>query len=247
MGYTIFIHPQVTPKTIKVEVQDEPRWIEPVYSYPEPEVTYDNDGNPIGMPGEVEPVLVSEGHWAEPSTHLDDQLNPVPAPVYPPTYSRKIWATREMDHYSADPKRRAELWEDSEGVATYADIVAVFPQLPLYTEMAARNWGMKQLSALAAPYATPERETWHVQQREAEAWLADTAAPAPMITALATARGITIAELVEKIMGNVNQFRVLSGQILGKQQALIDRAYGADSIDGLLAIAAELGINLMEI
>jgi len=247
MGYTIYYHPQVTPKIIQVEVADEPRWVEPVYETPEPVITYDNDGNPIGDYVETEQVLVTPGHWGPETSHMEDRLNPAPPSVYPASFSRKIWACRSMDVYSADPKLRAELWEDSAGTASYAEIVSVFPELPGYAELAARSWGDRQLAGLATPYAGHERETWHVQQREAEAWLVDPSTPVPMIAALASSRGITLEDLVQKILGNVELFRRESGRILGLQQALIDRAYGAQTMDELLAVATAIGIDLMQV
>jgi hypothetical protein len=68
-----------------------------------------------------------------------------------------------------------------------------------------------------------------------------------MISALAANRGITVADLVGKILGNVNLFRQASGQILGKQQALIDKGYGATTLEELLAVSDSIGIELMSI
>jgi len=247
MGHTIFYLGQVTPKIIQVEVVDEPRWIDPVYETPEPVITYDNDGNPIGNYEAEEQVLVTPGHWGPETSHLEDHLNPAQPPVYPASFSRKVWGCRSMDVYSADPKLRAELWEDTAGSATYAEIIEVFPELPRYVELAARNWGASQLQALVNPYGDSERETWHVQQREAEAYLADASAVVPMISAMATARGISVAEMAAKIQGNVSLFRQLSGQILGRQQQLIDKGYSAVTMAELLAVAESIGIDLMTV
>lgn len=247
MGYTIYYHPQVTPKIIQVEVVDEPRWIEPVYETPEPVITYDNDGNPIGDYVEAEQVLVTPGHWGPETSHMEDHLNPPPPPVYPASFSRKIWACRSMDVYSADPKLRAEVWEAADGTATYAEIIEVSPELPLYVELAARNWGARQLQALVNPYGNSERETWHVQQREAEAYLADASAVVPMISAMATTRGISVAEMAAKIQENVGLFRQASGQILGMQQQLIDKGYSAGTLEELLTVSESIGIDLMTV
>lgn len=239
MGYTIFVHPQVVPKMIQVRVEDEPLYFPPVYKYPDGQDPADGG---VGSFGE----LVTPERY-EPQSHMEDQLNPIPPAVYPASFGERIWYCRSMDHYSDDPKLRAELWEDPEGTATYPEILATFPELPRYVEIAARKWGSAQLDKLVSPYLGVERETWHVQQREAEAWQADPAANVPMITALAAARGITVADLVSKIMENVNAFRVASGVILGKQQALIDQGYQASELATLLAITDEVGIKLMEV
>lgn len=240
MGHTIYYREHVTPKIITVQVLDEPRMIPAVYEYPEGYSPEDGQDAGVG-------TLITPEHLAPESWHPEDQLNIPAEPVYPATFGRLIWRTKTLDVYSEDPRLRAELWEDAAGTATYADIIAVFPELPVYVEIAARNWGAAQLGLLAAPYTERERETWHVQQREAEAWLVDPIASVPMITSMAADRGITISDLVDKIMGNVNAFRVVSGSILGKQQKLIDRAYGATSLDELLSVSDSIGIDLMMI
>jgi hypothetical protein len=79
----------------------------------------------------------------------------------------------------------------------------------------------RQMTAIASPYTPEERETWPIQLTEAHAWLSDNTAPTPLLTALATARGITVAELAAKIQQNDALFRQVIGSLLGEQQKKI--------------------------
>lgn len=119
-----------------------------------------------------------------------------------------------------------------------------FPEPPTFTleqmreakEMEIRAAGSRRLEMLSAPYSLQERETWATQLSEAEAFLADTTAAAPMLDALSSARGIAKADLVALVMENANLFRVESGKILGQQQALLTRVWASVSAEELAAI-----------
>ncbi len=175
-------------------------------------------------------------------THPEQRLTPIPAPNYPGTFIKRVYYAREMDYYGSynNPFKRAELWEDSEGTATWDDILAAFPELVHCANTQIREVFSRKLATIAAPYYPTERETWHVQQREAEAYLADSTATMPMITALASARGIAVPALVDKIMENVNLFRTASGQILGQQQAKLDSVANLTCFEDMVALLQEL-------
>lgn len=80
----------------------------------------------------------------------------------------------------------------------------------------------QEMEALVKPYATTERETWFTQLKEADEWLADNATVTPMLSAIAAGRGISLADLVQKIKENDRAFRVAIGYYLGQQQAELD-------------------------
>lgn len=170
----------------------------------------------------------------------DEQiLNLGTPPVRPGTFGQLIWSDTS-DLYGADPTRRVELWTDPAGIHSWAEIIPACPGLLDSRRALIRAGGERRLGQLATPYMLHERETWHVQQREAEAWRATpNAAVIPMVTAMAANRGLTIDALVDKIMENVELFRTTSGQILGQQQALLDRIDAATDMDTLLSIAWE--------
>jgi len=79
-----------------------------------------------------------------------------------------------------------------------------------------RNEGQKQLNAIAEPYQSGERESWYIQVEEAKA------GAGAMLEAMATERGITVVEMATKILENNQTYRTAVGEVLGKQQALID-------------------------
>lgn len=79
-----------------------------------------------------------------------------------------------------------------------------------------------QMAAVASPYQLEERETWFTQLKEADEWLADNTTVTPMLTAMAEARGISVADLVAKIKVNDGLFRQAIGELLGAQQAELD-------------------------
>ena len=171
-------------------------------------------------------------------THPEQRLTPIPEPVYPASFTKRVWYARQLDFYgeTGDPRKRAELWEDPAGTATWADICGTFPDLPDYFRYGIRKHFGQVLQQIATPYMQAERETWHVQQREAETWLA-----------IAATRGIELADLVSKIMENVALFRQIAGQILGRQQLMLDQVGTAQSLDELTALASELGFEVLSV
>ena len=142
-----------------------------------------------------------------------------------------------FDPFSADEGNRKILLTDPQGTTTSAEIFATFPAIREPKEKEIRLEGGKRLEALAAPYGPEERESWATQQREARAWLVDNTAATPMLSAMATARGITLAVMVGKVMENVALFEAAAGQILGQQQALLDQVYAVTDFDIMWATA----------
>jgi hypothetical protein len=159
--------------------------------------------------------------------------NPGPPVVLPPE-CYTVYVPLGMDKYSPDPLQRRILISDPGGTATGAEIVAAFPELRTDAANTIRREGARRLAALVGPYRPEERETWHVQQREAEALQADPESPAPMVRAMAAARGIPVAILAGKILENVEAFRLASGIILGQQQALLDAIDTCTDFDRLM-------------
>lgn len=123
------------------------------------------------------------------------------------------------------------------GVDPDADVDIAAPWLRMNHAIKLRNEGSLRLSQLAGDYQPEERETWPIQSAEARAWLADNTASTPLLSALATARGISLEYLVGLVMENVALFEAASGAILGQQQALIVQLYAAPTLADALAVA----------
>ena len=96
---------------------------------------------------------------------------------------------------------------------------------------------MRRRDALIPEYPLHERETWDQQSMEAKAKAADPAAPTPLLSAMALARGITVAGLAAKVTAKAAAFAAAGGSIIGAQQALEDQlqtaldAYAGGSAD----------------
>lgn len=80
-----------------------------------------------------------------------------------------------------------------------------------------------QIAAIKSGYPDSEVLSWSKQETEARAWTADNAAPTPLLTAMATARGIDKAELVTRVIAKADLFAQISGTLIGKRQALEDQ------------------------
>lgn len=69
------------------------------------------------------------------------------------------------------------------------------------------------------PPSNLEGATWAQQKAEAQAYTADPSASVPMLTALADARGITVAEMVAKVNTAVADFNATIATLLANKQA----------------------------
>lgn len=78
------------------------------------------------------------------------------------------------------------------------------------------------VNAVTAGYPADEISSWPKQESEARAWLAGNTAATPWLDSASTARGITKADLVTRIMDNVSLFTAAHGQLTGKRQKLRD-------------------------
>ena len=79
------------------------------------------------------------------------------------------------------------------------------------------------ITRIMAGYPENEIISWPNQEAEARAWLLNACTPTPWIDAAAASRGITKANLVDKIMAHAALFNPLHGELTGKRQKLRDR------------------------
>ncbi|QOD81901.1 hypothetical protein [Chromobacterium haemolyticum] len=84
----------------------------------------------------------------------------------------------------------------------------------------------RALGELSASYPAGEVSSWSQQTAEADALVANPAAPAPLLTAIATARGLSVTDLAGRVRAKRDAYAQSSGQIIGQRQALED-ALGA--------------------
>ena len=80
----------------------------------------------------------------------------------------------------------------------------------------------KALAVITASYPASEVSSWPQQVKEAQNLQLDPRADAPLLIALANARGLTVDELCGRVLAKSAAFSVVSGQIIGRRQALED-------------------------
>ncbi|WP_083024950.1 hypothetical protein [Vreelandella lionensis] len=93
-----------------------------------------------------------------------------------------------------------------------------------------------ELNAILRDYPDAETKTWDKQESEARAFQADSAAPTPLIDAIATARDMDKAELVQRVIAKADAWIALSGAATGKRQALEDAIADAEMREEVEAI-----------
>ena len=72
--------------------------------------------------------------------------------------------------------------------------------------------------AIGGEYLDGERDSWDQQRTEAIAYSADETVSTPLLSAIADARGITVAELADKVLANAAEYDAAYGELLGKYQ-----------------------------
>ncbi|ALS62241.1 hypothetical protein [Pandoraea norimbergensis] len=95
----------------------------------------------------------------------------------------------------------------------------------------------KAVAALAADYPDSEVQSWPQQVKEATALAADAGADAPLLTAIATARGLPVAELASRVLDKMNAYAAASGVLIGRRQAAEDAIGATASLEDLSAIS----------
>jgi len=71
---------------------------------------------------------------------------------------------------------------------------------------------------IRAGYPDYEIESWPQQQAQAERYAADNTAPVPLLEHIAAAKGLAVADVVERILANATAYSQAYGQALGTKQ-----------------------------
>ena len=94
----------------------------------------------------------------------------------------------------------------------------------------------RALSSLTASYPPGELQSWPQQVKEADDLTANPEAVTPLLSAIATARGLTVVELVERVRLKADAYAQLSGSAIGRRQALEDLLALAQTLEDVGAI-----------
>lgn len=92
------------------------------------------------------------------------------------------------------------------------------------------------LSSLSTEYGAYEKLTWDQQALESDMLISDPDAPAPLVRAIASARGMTALEMAGRIAANRAQWVALSGAVVGKRLAHQDALDAAQTVEDVAAI-----------
>lgn len=79
------------------------------------------------------------------------------------------------------------------------------------------------LAPLGAEYGVYERQTWDQQAAQAAALQTDSNADAPLVRAIASARGMDVIALAGRILANKTAWEAISGYVVGQRLGYQDR------------------------
>jgi len=89
---------------------------------------------------------------------------------------------------------------------------------------------------MMADYSDLEQSSFPYQLADAVAWTADNTRPTPWLSAMATARGTTVAILAPKVIANNTAWTAVAASIIGQQQKYQDALTAATTVAEVEAI-----------
>lgn len=141
------------------------------------------------------------------------------------------------------PFAHPEKWPDGPWEAVEPEPVIYVPDLNAVKEQAQAELVHifeQRAEAIAGKYPWFERDTWQDQEAEALAYLADPNAPTPVLTKIATPRGITVAELAQRVIANAAAWRAVAPDLCGQRQAASDQIEDAETPEAVWQIMESL-------
>lgn len=94
-----------------------------------------------------------------------------------------------------------------------------------------------RMSTLKSSYPEEEIQSWFKQESEARAYIDDTSASTPLLSAMATARGITVEDLALRVVANADAWSATSGALIGKRQKYEDQIAAANDVASVSGIS----------
>ena len=167
----------------------------------------------------------------------------------------KLCVPHPDDDNVPDEVRRqfSAMWADVDAYAkAHPDMVteeqAYVPPVPTLEEMKAAKLSEinaaadRAIGTLTVTYPDREISTFDKQESEARAYAADPTASTPLLSALAQARGISLPDLVERVLAKADAFAVASGFIIGQRQALEDRLDACTTLEEVQGITVNISM-----
>jgi hypothetical protein len=94
----------------------------------------------------------------------------------------------------------------------------------------------QRMGAVKAGYPDDEIQSWFDQKGEAVAYATDKNAATPLLSAMAAARGITVADLAARVIVNAAQYAAAAGMFIGKRQKYEDAVNAAVDVAGVESV-----------
>lgn len=94
----------------------------------------------------------------------------------------------------------------------------------------------KGMEAVKAGYPEEEVLSWSKQEAEATAYAASPSAPVPLLSGIASARGIEVDDLAGRVLAKARAWAIMSGAMIGRRQACEDAVDAATTIEEVRAI-----------
>lgn len=119
-----------------------------------------------------------------------------------------------------------------DGVVFSTSLTADFPALTLEQVKAAQVSALGRafslrMAVIKADYPDDEIQSWFQQSAEAVAYTASKTAPTPLLSSMALARGITVADLAARVITNSAAYAAAAGTLIGKRQKYEDAVKAA--------------------
>lgn len=165
---------------------------------------------------------------------------------YHPKWNGEAWEyvqdMRGTKYYMSDGSQH-EFLEIEEQLPEGASLQKPEPPKPTLTE--ARATKQRQIAAAhdaflkaqSVEYSEMERQTWDSQRTESQALLADPQAAAPLVRAIANARGMDVIEMARRIQENTQAWSVLAGHATGQRLKYQDALEACTTVEQVEAIA----------
>lgn len=132
-----------------------------------------------------------------------------------PSGNPEVWAEKPPGYITE------EEWHQQLTAQAAAELEASYADVPMWYAKKNREIREKAEEALVlAASKYPEREvmTFTMQEMEARAFQQNASSSVPLLTAIASERGISVAELATKIVANADAYAQTAGKIIGKRQ-----------------------------
>jgi len=105
-----------------------------------------------------------------------------------------------------------------ERFSTHEDKVNRFKDMVEKKRIENDDWLEKKTAELNSSYPFSEQQSWSIQREEALKYRDDNAFVPPLLSVIAENRGVTISEMVDKVLVNVDFYNRSFGEILGVYQ-----------------------------